>query len=58
MVVFGDGFRGWSRMPISVDNHGIGSGMGNNSEITWISPSRLEGLAKWCQGEKGNLEVL
>lgn len=34
------------------------SGMGNNSEITWISPSRLEGLAKWCQGEKCNLEVL
>lgn len=34
------------------------SGMGNNSGITWISRSRLEGLAKWCQGEKGNLEVL
>lgn len=34
------------------------SGMENNSGITWISRSRLEGLAKWCQGEKGNLEVL
>lgn len=32
--------------------------MENNSGITWISRSRLEGLAKWSQGEKGNLEVL
>ena len=61
-------FRGWSFL-VMVSGDGreclsawtiteSDSGMGNNSGITWISPSRLEGLAKWCQGEKGNLEVL
>ena len=67
------GFRGWSflEMVALVMVSGDGreclsawtikesdSGMENNSGITWISRSRLEGLAKWCQGEKGNLEVL
>ena len=62
------GFRGWSFLGmVSGDGQeclsawtitASDSGMGNNSGITWISRSRLEGLAKWCQGEKGNLEVL
>ena len=62
------GFRGWSFLEmVSLDSREClsawtitesDSGMGNNSGIIWISPSRLEGLAKWCQGEKGNLEVL
>lgn len=53
-MVSGDGQECLSAWTITASD----SGMGNNSEITWISPSRLEGLAKWCQGEKCNLEVL
>ena len=54
VMVSGDGRECLSAWTITESD----SGMGNNSGITWISPSRLEGLAKWCQGEKGNLEVL
>ena len=60
-------FRGWFPGMVSGDGReclsawtitASDSGMENNSGITWISRSRLEGLAKWRQGEKGNLEVL
>ena len=54
MVVFGDGRECLAAWTITASD----SGMENNSGITWISRSRLEGLAKWRQGEKGNLEVL
>lgn len=53
-MISGDGQECLSAWTITASD----SGMGNNSGITWISPSRLEGLAKWRQGEKGNLEVL
>ena len=54
VMVSGDGRERLSAWTITESD----SGMENNSGITWISRSRLEGLAKWCQGEKGNLEVL
>ena len=54
VMVSGDGQECLSAWTITASD----SGMENNSGITWISRSRLEGLAKWRQGEKGNLEVL
>ena len=53
-MVSGDGQECLSAWTITASD----SGMENNSGITWVSRSRLEGLAKWRQGEKGNLEVL